>query len=182
MTQKQDNLYREMMAAIEGVQQLGLPASVEASFWIAGAYWEKLKEDTDWRELNDKTVAVQFFRHTKPRFTCQVLYYTMLTEVLLFVPEHSDEQQLYWERELKRSTRFCAKNREFVDYYDTGKQHKDELYFVPVRRDSITEPRMRFDEDIRFCSAKDYLVRGILAHRMYHAFVQRRLYLLTAKL
>ena len=180
MTIKQDNLYSEMEAAIINAQA-GSPAGVDACFWVACAYWEKLKEDTDPEELKDTAVAIEFFRNTKPKFTCQVLYYTMLSEVLLFIPEHTDEQRLYWESELKRCNRFYEKNGEFVEYYDKGDRHKDELYFVPIKQDTIAEPRMRFDEDIRFCSAKDHLVRGILAHRLYQSFVQRRYHLLTAK-
>jgi hypothetical protein len=181
MTRKQDELYREMMEALERAQGVGMPAPADRSYWIACDYWEQLKKITPNAELENEATAIEFFRNTKTKFTSQVQYATMLSEVLLFVPEHSDEKKLYWKGEQKRYGRFYEKNSEFIDYYNSDKHHMDALYFTRVRADNISEPRMRYDEDIRFCSGKDHIVRGVLAHLLYKDFVTEQLRLITSR-
>lgn len=178
MTAKQDELYHEMMSALEKAQSIGMP-SADRSYWIACDYWEQLKNATPAEDLDDEATAVEFFRNTKPKFTSQVQYATMVSEVLLFIPPHSDEKKLYWQGELKRYSRFYEKYSEFIEYYEKGEQQLDAVYFTRVKVDNISEPRMRYDEDIRYCSGKDHIVRGILAHRMYNAFVSEQLSLIT---
>ncbi len=180
MTRKQDRLYREMTAAITDAQQAGLSAGADACFWIACDYWERLKRDTDPEGLKYAAVAIEFFRNIKPKFTSQIQYATMLSEVMLFIPQHSDEKELYWKGELKRYGRFYEKYSEFIDYYEKGERHMDGIYFTRVKSDTISEPRMRYDEDIRFCSGKDHIVRGVLAHRSYNVFVAGQLKLITS--
>ena len=171
-----------MTDAINKPQGIGMPNGIDRAYWIAREYWDKLKAVTRLSELRDEMKAIEFFRNTKPLFTAQVQYFTMLSEVMLFVPEHSDEQKMYWKIELKKYSRFYEKNIEFIDYYDNGDRHLDHVYFTLLKPDLIAEPRMRYDEELAFCSAKDHLVRGILAHRQYDAFVNRQIQLITAKM
>jgi len=105
-----------------------------------------------------------------------IQYYTILAEVLLFVPEDTEEQIIYWKDELKRYQRFCERNEKFVVYYETGCVHMDHVYFVKVAPDwTPTQPPTSYDADKNFCSSHDHLVRGLLANKMYYDFVKEKL-------
>lgn len=172
-----EQLYQEMMAAITAKsQQANKTDMVESSFWIASKYWELLKKSIDITFFENEGSEIDFFRNIKPRFTSQIQYYTILAEVMLFVPEDTEEQIIYWKDELKRYQRFCDKNEEFVAYYETGCVHMDSVYFVRVNPDWIPmyQPAT-YDADKSFCSSHDHLVRGLLANKMYYDFVKQKL-------
>jgi len=167
-----------MIAALLRVQVAGMPVPADGCFWIAWDFWKKLKMITPVDSLSDEKAAIEFFRNTKPAFTSQIQYFTMLSEVQLFVPEDDDEKELYWTGELGRYRRFCNKNLEFVEYYHSGKKDMDRQYFTRLTSEPIAEARMRYDADIIYCSLKDHIVRALLAQKMYHEYVTTQLQLL----
>ncbi len=180
MTGSQDILYHEMLAALIQAQGIAMPVPADRCFWIAWDYWNEIKKITNPAALQNEKVAIEFFRNTKPAFTSQIQYFTMLSEAQLFIPADDEERGLYWNGELKRYRRFCNKNAEFVEYYDSGRRNLDRQYFLRSF-EPITETRMRYDEDEAYCSLKDHLVRNLLAQRMYHEFVGTQLDLLKHK-
>lgn len=170
-------LYDEMISKIsDKSKQPNKTDLVESCFWIASKYWELLKNSIDKSYFLDQIYEIKFFRTIKPKFTSQVQYYSMLAEAQLFVPESMDLQVIYWRDELKRYRRFCERFSEFVVYFDSKAVYLDSIYFVKVPPDWIPafQP-VTYDSDKNFCSTHDHLVRGLLAHRMYHAYVQEKL-------
>jgi hypothetical protein len=172
-----EQLYKEMMAAITAKsQQANKTDIVESCFWIASKHWELLKKNIDRSFFEYEGKEINFFRNIKPKFTSQIQYYTILAEVLLFVPEEHDEQIIYWKDELKRYNRFCEKNEVFVAYYETKCVHMDSVFFVRVSEEWLPpQAPIIYDADMNFCSSHDHLVRGLLAHKMYYEFVKERL-------
>lgn len=184
MTVQHEQLYQEMMATITAKsQQTNKTDMVESCFWIASKYWDLLKKNIDITFFENKGKEIDFFRNIKPKFTSQVQYYTILAEVLLFVPEDSEEQIIYWKDELKRYQRFCERNEEFVAYYETKCVHMDNVYFVRVALDWVPlQHPASYDADKNFCSSHDHLVRGLLANKMYYDFVKDKLSLVKNEL
>ncbi len=170
-------LYDEMLSKISDKSiQPNKTDLVESCFWIASKYWETLKKSIDKSFYSDQASEIKFFRTIKPKFTSQVQYYSMLAEAQLFVPEEVGLQVIYWRDELKRYRRFCERFNEFVDYYESNAVYLDNIYFVKVPPDWVPafQP-VTYDADKNFCSTHDHLVRGILAHRMYNAYVHEKL-------
>src|SRR5258706_10983810 len=118
MKQEYQLLHQEMLKDIQRCLQLDLPESenVEACFWIASDYWDKLKERIKNGIFNDEGDEIDFFRNVKPQFTSWMEYFMILSEGLLFVPEERLCAITYWEEEMKRFKRYCDKNHEFVSY------------------------------------------------------------------
>jgi hypothetical protein len=168
MTIEQQALYDQMLSEIAVVNPTGdYPSSC---FWIALQYWERLKK-TIRVDLLNEAETIEFFKHTKPAFTCQVQYYTMISEALLCVPQDQEEELLFWKSELLRLTRFESRNKEIVKYYDSGDCSRDEEYFSFVPEDWTAPDLLAYyDSDINFCSPFDHRIRGLLAQRMYRDF------------
>lgn len=172
-----DELYEEMDAAIVCIKnQANKAIIVENCFWTASDYWGKLKNIVDHSFFECEGKEINFFRNIKPKFTSHIQFYTILAEVLMFVPEDPEDQFEFWNDELKRSKRFFEKHQEFVTYYETKCMHMDSVYFKRVNQDWVPMQQPAFyDADKKFCSSHDHLVRGILAHKMHHEYVRERL-------
>ncbi|MBS1633989.1 MAG: RteC domain-containing protein [Bacteroidetes bacterium] len=172
-----EQLYAEMMKAIaEKHTQPNKTDIVESCFWIASKYWEMLKKNIDKSFFEYEGKEINFFRNIKPKFTSQIQFYTMLAEVMLFVPEDIELKTIYWREEMKRYRRFCEKHKEFVDYYENKSVYLDSIYFVRVAPDWVpAQQPASYDADKHFCSSHDHLVRGLLANKMYYEYVREEL-------
>jgi hypothetical protein len=174
MTEKQQALYDHMMAALSGYNGEDYASGC---FWIAVEHWERLKQMTGENFFLDSSHAIRFFKYTKPAFTCQAQFYTMVSEALLCAQQEDGEmQQEYWRKELQRLGRFLARNKTMVKYYDSEASNRDEDYFLKVPPGWVPQsPLVYYDGDINFCSPRDHQIRGLLAHRMYHQFAESKL-------
>ena len=69
-----------MIAALSGCNGKDYPYTC---FWIAVEHWEKLKKMVSANLFSNTARSVQFFKYTKPAFTSQAQFYTMVSEALL---------------------------------------------------------------------------------------------------
>jgi hypothetical protein len=179
MKQEYQLLYHDMLADIERCMQLELPNEerIEACFWVASNYWEKLKELLEGREFKDDSDEIEFFRNVKPRFTCYIEYFILLSEALVFVPEDKKCAIAFWEEESRRFNRFCTRNQIFVSYYESGKRSKDNIYFLRKNADDLSFVLSApvYDVDVAFCSSRDQIVRRYLAYKMFNEYAKKRL-------
>jgi hypothetical protein len=163
--------------------QLDLPETerVESSFWIASNYWDKLKammkgRDKKVIEFKDDNEEIDFFRNVKPRFTCHIEYYAILSEALQFVPKDQKAVTHFWKEEYKRFGRFCSKNETFVSYYESGEQYGNSIYFLRENKQPGTfVTTVPYDADENLCSSHDRVLRSYLAHKMYNDYVRGRI-------
>ncbi len=172
-----DDLYNELNTVLATIrEQSNRAIIVENSFWAANNFWNRLKKEIDNSFFECEGKEINFFRNIKPKFTSHIQFYTILAEVLMFVPEEPEDQFEFWNDEIMRSKRFFEKHEEFVTYYETKCIHMDGVYFRRVEQDWVpAHPLAFYDADKRFCSSHDHLVRGILAHKMYFEYVRERL-------
>lgn len=169
-----ENLHREMLWDIKRCLKLPHPEmeNAERCFWIARKYWEKLKELLKGRPFKDERDEIEFFRNVKPQFTCYIEYFVILSEALLFIPEERQCAITYWEEESNRLKRFCDRHHSFVQYYESGNRHQDNLYFLRKSGEDLKfVPAVpAYDMDIAFCSSHDQLVRSYLAYKKYYEY------------
>jgi hypothetical protein len=178
MNEKYQPLYSEMLKDIERCLQLELPEkeNAESCFWIANKYWEKLKEVIKNKVFKDESEEIDFFRNVKPQFTCNIEYFILLSEALLFIPEERPLAVSYWEEEMRRFKRFCDKYDEFIKYYESDKHYNDSMYFLRKSGEDLkfvpTAPV--YDVDVAYCTSHDQSVRSYLAHKKYYEFARQR--------
>jgi hypothetical protein len=204
MKEKYKILHRLMIYDIVRCMQLELPETerVESCFWIASNYWDKLKAMMKGRnskiiEFKDDSEEVDFFRNVKPKFTCHIEYYAILSEALQFVPAPSELRSQpshglvapkggetiphksvieFWKEEYKRFGRFCSKNETFVNFYESGEQYGNCIYFLRENKQSgIPIAVVPYDADENLCSSHDRVLRSYLAHKMYNDYVKGRI-------
>jgi len=178
MNEKYQCLYSDMLKDIARCEAMELPDAewVTACFWVAHSYWERLKKNIDPDKFSSENEEIEFFRNVKPHFTAQIEYYTLLSEALLCVPLKKEGAISYWKSETNRFKRFCEKNKEFIEYYESGKRFKDSLFFLRRNASINYIPRSPvYDVDPEFCTSHDHLIRGFLAHKKYWEFCKSRI-------
>lgn len=162
--------------------------SVEESYWKAKKQWEQCKTLLKKVVFENDAEEIEFFKNVKPYITCQIEYYVLLSEALLFVPGNrpTDTTELvisFWKDQEKRCQRFFDKHRLIIEYYEGGNTALDDEYFLR-RNNSIDvstlSPAPVHEEDNEFCTYADPLVRGYLAYKKYNAYVKNQLKLLQA--
>lgn len=177
MSPAYESLHTEMLEEIKENQDTELPEAERAAvgFWIANKYWNKLKEIVSSSVFTDDQDGIEFFKIVKPQFTGHIQYFTMISEALLFIPDKRENEITYWEEEMKRYDFFCNKHGEFVAYYKSDKYDLDATYFTKAPKDwQHISPMMTYDSDKKFCSTHDWLVRGLVAHKMYNEYAKGR--------
>ena len=182
MKQEFRRLYKEMLQDIHRCMQLELSERerVDGCFWIARNYWDKLKAILKMRGFKDENDEIDFFRNVKPRFTCYIEYYVILTEALVCVPISKDAAVSYWKEEVNRVKRFCDKHSDFIIYYQCKRRHSDAIYFLRKnnRATVVTLPAV-YDADPEYGTSHDSIIRTFLAYDMYAKYVRKRLWELT---
>jgi hypothetical protein len=171
-------LHRHLIQDIVRCMQLEIPLEerAESCFWIASNYWDKLKEIMKDKTFKDDSEEVDFFRNVKPHFTCQIEYFAILCEALQFAPKDPKAALDFWEQESKRFCRFCSKNETFVNYYESGEQYGNSIYFLRENKQPNGAIAMvPYDADDDLCTSHDRVLRSYLAHKMYNEYVKGRI-------
>ncbi|HEX7903910.1 MAG TPA: RteC domain-containing protein [Chitinophagaceae bacterium] len=178
MKHQWEHFYSLMLIDLRHANAMKLPKIewVECCYWIAKNYWYKLKELFLERIIYADSEEIEFFRDVKPKFTSHIEYYLILSQGLLFAPDSPSEQLEYWEGELRRYQRFYAPNDMVINYYESGCHSSDALYFLQRNNQQGLLLHERIYEDMDCRSSHDHVVRGLLAHRMYQDYVQRKLF------
>ncbi len=174
---KMEQLYREMLATIYAHnREINTREEAENCLSIACKYWVQLKQILNVNSFESEKIEIHFFKKIKPKFTSQIQFFTILTEVLLFVPCRKSQQILFWKEELKRLPHYRERNRDFVVYYESKALHLDKAYFSRLTKEGFANwTPISYDWDINFCSSHDHLVRGLLAYTMYYNNVKEKL-------
>ncbi len=173
---KWELLYRQVRSDLARVCTVTEPETdnTAACFRIAFGYWKEVRRIFKERIIYDDREEIEFFREIKPAFTSWMEYYMLINQAYLFAPANEQELTTFWVEEEDRSNRFFARNRAFVEYYDSGEHFNDHVYFFSRNRspDFSVRDQVYMDEDCR--SSHDSLVRSLLAYRMYDEWLAER--------
>jgi hypothetical protein len=181
MNPKWEILYEQMLADIDHREKMALPETecVESCYRVALHYWHELEKLFQSRKMQVDVEEIEFFKEVKPHFTSHIEYYLILNQVLLFIPNDDLEKRTYWNEEGGRYQRYRKRHDIFVQYYESGSIDRDADYFLQRnnRLETPSHEKIYGDADCR--SSHDHIVRGLLANRMYHDYVQGRIKLLS---
>jgi len=159
-------------------KELGRLEEVECCFHMAERFWALLRADLSGHVFDRIDDEIKFFKYTKPKFTSEVEYYSLLYHAELFRKDVHDAVDLrhFWTREKRRLKKFIAENEVFYQYYKEGKCEFDELYFVRSNSDLSNFPKAKvYDLEEKAATSHDSLVTMILALERYTMFIEEEM-------
>src|SRR5689334_23293203 len=114
MKEEVREIYLKMISAITQADELHLSekALAEKKLLICFFGWEGVKALG--KQFNTSQEEIDFFRNTKPAFTCLIDYYSLVKEALHYSPAESLLKWAYWNKELGRYARFCDRYKDFI--------------------------------------------------------------------
>lgn len=167
-----------MLADIEKCLHLPLPEveRVEQAFKIPLRYWEKVKSKLADHVFKDASEEIDFYKNVKPLFASYIEYLPLVYLALSILPTDKDMQQIFWTEELSKFQKFSVRHKDFVTYFKNGGTHYDQQYFLPANDDTEEFMITKFyDRASKFRTTHDHLVATLIAHEMYHEYVENKL-------
>jgi hypothetical protein len=129
--------------------------------------WEKINACFFEQGFDTEEQEIYFFKYIKPRFTGLLSYYTRCYQCLLFRPAGSNEQMLYYQRELIKAEKFYVDQAEFYAYYIEDRTDLDREYFVRSSTRSACSFEKLYSGNTQLVSLKDRLAAEVIAHNLY---------------
>lgn len=169
------SIYEEMVAEIGKLLELPIPEieRVEQAFEIPLGYWEIVKSKLTVHEFKDEHAEIDFYKNIKPLFASYIEYLPLIYLALSILPPDLEMQQTFWRGELDRLQKFVVRHKDFVTYYKKRDTHYDEQYFLPKNNSTEEFIISKFyDGASKFRTSHDHLVTSLIAHEMYHIYVE----------
>ena len=168
-------LFNALLDELDQCAQTGLHERkrFEQCFWISRKYNKELIQLLEEYPFLNEMDEIDFFRNVKPKFTCFTEFFTITSESLMCVPDSPQRAIAFWNDELKRYVRFRRRHSSFISYYENGKFNFDRDYFLRSTCQKVgTLNAMIFDGNPEYHSSGDWLVRSLLAHKMYSRYAE----------
>lgn len=164
-----DTLLEEFERTLDDQELIGESQSkwLDIAVKLCSNYLARLKDQFLADQPQEDKEEIFFFRNTKPRFVCQLLYFLKLCELDLNCQNQNKvfRAKLY-EKELRKTETFFKQNVKIVSYYSSGATEMDEQLFLRRNRSNLAWLVCgRSDVDERFSTLADYAVAKILFHR-----------------
>lgn len=116
---------------------------------------------------------ITFFKHLKPRFIAQFIYFSRLISVLSSLPHSGIKlKKNSYETELESLRYFSLENREFISYWRRNATYMDLKYFLRFKYDldvKLAPDVHSYDE--RFSTSHDHIISQIIAYDKYEIFL-----------
>ena len=181
MIHKYQEIYLNMLTEIDKCWQTckADKEKAENCFWMAHHYCNRIKELASTNGFSSDQEEIDFFRDVKPRFTCFLDFYVILSESLMFVPKEPQPALDFWNEESKRFERFCHKNHLFISYFESGCTHLDDEYFLRrnIRPELLSVSQSDGNKD--YCTNYDMILGNYLAQKKYLEYIVCRKNLLN---
>ena len=132
MTQYCLSLYSQMLQEIQKVNQIDacLQRKTELCFQISYRYWNQVREKLCSHQFQTDDAEIQFFKRTKPLFTSEMEYATLIYHRVLFAPNDSPATIQFWQREYLRLQNFVATQKPFLTCYFSQTCKWTSFYFL----------------------------------------------------
>jgi len=127
---------------------------------------------------------IAFFKHIKPKFVCQLIYYNEVYNIEMGKPQGGEKaMRKFLNHELGKLQQFYVDNQSFYKYYRMGSCYLDYVYFVRNEPDiSFTLDSAYFHADQRFSTPHDYKTAKIMANDRLQQYLETELQRLNGKL
>ncbi len=174
-----DKLYQELEEELTQIesQQEDILEQTESSISLVQHYMNRLKEFIIKYKFASTHQEIEFFKETKPRFFCRLIYFMKVYHIHLKRPTGGDEAlKAYLQKQLRKLNRHFEENQEFYQYYRTKSTHLDNRYFIRGNYDiRLTLDSFHFETDPRFSTSHDYKVSKILANELLEEYLKKEL-------
>ena len=175
MEKKIEDISKELDNFVQ-IKELELSDVVKDAPAIISALEEgfiKLKALIADYEFQEKAEEINFFKETKPKLFCKLIYYRKIYNIEINRPMCSYHKQItYLENEQDQLYKFSERNIEFIQYYRSGKTILDEYYFLRGRWDmELNLESFYFERDPKFSTNFDFNIAMILANDMLAAYL-----------
>ncbi|QQL49971.1 RteC domain-containing protein [Mucilaginibacter ginkgonis] len=156
---------------------------LEKSIHICLKYLRKLK---DYCKLNDPQTAeeeIQFFKHIKPRFKSQLIFFQALLNIEIRKPiGESRVIAEYYGNEITILNHFFASNTSFYQYVRTQATYLDSYYFVRGNYDVHLDPdQCMIDFDPSFSTTHDHKLAQVLASALLQEYLEEAIHRINQK-
>jgi hypothetical protein len=171
-------LYEKLEERISKIKEEAFPLLKETSQCISVCQEMllELKKIIEKTPFKDQKEEIEFFKEIKPKFYSQFIYFVKIFHIEINRPAASDKVQIsYLESHLMRIKHFFDNNLDFYQYYRSGANHFDEVYFVRGQQDVRLLPDdLTLSIDHSFSTIQSYKVSKLFAYELL------RIYLNTA--
>jgi len=174
-----EELYASMEEQLSGVdeQEGNVIIKTKQSIDIVRSKLTELRNYLLEYTFNDEQEEIDFFKNSKPRFYCRLIYFLKVLQIETRRPTGSfATEEIYFQKQLYRLTYYFNNNLEFYQYCRTGSTHLDDLYFL--RKDAVIYPGIDetyFYSDPRFSTTHDHKVAKILANELTRIYINQSL-------
>jgi hypothetical protein len=153
----------------------------ENAFILCLDFVDKLKQFLTTNGFTDEEEEIQFFKHIKPKFTSQIIYYREIHNMESRIPHGNAKKCIrYFQKHLKELEQFLELNSEFIRYYKIGNTCLDKEYFVRNRFDIKNNPDMSFFEyDPSFTTSQGNKVATLLANQKLKTYIDNKIRILS---
>ncbi len=143
------------------------------SLEITRTHLAQLKDLTLQTSFPDPVEEIKFFRHVKPHFLSQYLYFFKLIRIKRLTPVQEKSRLEFLHRQLEKQNACRQKHFEFYQYCLSQDTHLDPIYFLrqPARLNPSLDAAFSTLGDLRLSQllagdrVSDYLIRTIaIAH------------------
>ncbi|MDL2239141.1 RteC domain-containing protein [Bacteroidales bacterium OttesenSCG-928-K22] len=135
---------------------------------------KKLISKYKFESQNDEIV---FFKDTKPKLFCKLIYYQNIYHIALQCPMTGAEaRKKYLKKELEQINDYCKRNSEFIQYYRSKSTNADSYYFVRGIKDlNLNTENFYFERDASFSTICDFKVAKLLSNDMLASYLNNEL-------
>jgi hypothetical protein len=163
---------------------LDLLKTSENAFVLCMEFIDKLKLFLVNNGFTDEDEEIQFFKHIKPRFTSQLIFYREIHNIESRKPDQSVKKSIrYFRKQRKELKRFFASNSDFIRYYNIGNTSLDKEYFLRNRFDIKNNPDMSFYEyDKSFSTSQGNKIAILIANKKINSYLENKIKTLSKSL
>ena len=170
-------LYQSMQKELEQYRQIHLPAvqEIECCYQIVNQYWQRLRNLVSNHEFRNEREEIRFYKHCKPRFVAEIIYFELCYLLELFEPDNPEGRKNLLLRERNRLSKFVWTHLDFYEYYKSGSRAKDRMYFLRCHKRHPHSRNHEKDIEERTSTSHDNLVAQILALERYDQLLDQKL-------
>ncbi len=173
-------LFSELEEKLEEVaKQASSPIarSAEAITSIVSSL-RKLKEMLSNYSFGDESDEIYFFKTVKPKFTGKLMFYMKIYKLESRMPAGGLEaRRKFIQKEMDKIKNFFSENMEFYEYYRSGSDYLDHVYFVRDQAAPLFyDDPYYFEKETTYTTGYDYKVAKIIANSQYEVYLQKYLH------
>jgi hypothetical protein len=164
-----DSLFTELNAKREEIlKKRNIPINrLSAMLNLVRDYLDMLRVFISEHPFEDKKQEIWFFKYGKPRFYALYIFHVELFNLSGHIPGGTDSQvREYFEAELKNLQRFFRLNQFHYQYFKTGANELDNIYFIRGEKLQHTLIPEIPELDPEFSTSCDYLFSKFIAYEM----------------